>query len=85
MKTSISSLVSDARAFDKKEIEARAVVRTDRRHFVLLLEHETSDDGVALMIPESVRGDRAVAVLLRAILRKATRSRNEETHGNLCR
>lgn len=70
MKTSICSLVSHSSAFDKKEVEARAVVRTDRRHLVLLFDHETSDQGVALMIPESVRGDDAVAAMMRAIYEK---------------
>ena len=73
MRTSIRSIVSHPSEFDQKSIQVRAVVRSDRRHLVLLygIEGADPDQGVALMIPESVRSDVAVAALMRAIYQGA--------------
>lgn len=61
--TRISSLVAQPRSFDKKMVKVTAYVHAGR-HFTMLLERKSSDLGVALIIPEKVRGDASVDALM---------------------
>src|SRR5205823_4845034 len=68
--TSVDSLVNRPQVYDRKCVRVRAFVRTDYRHSVVLLDTESSDYGVALLIPDEIRNDVAVAGLMRDIYRR---------------
>jgi hypothetical protein len=62
----ISSLVAQPEHFDKRVVRLAAGVRTDRHHFVILFG-ESDHQGVALVVPEKLRDNPAVIVLIREI------------------
>lgn len=65
--TRVGDLVATPEHFNGKFIKVTAYVRADGRHLFVLLDQTDSDQGVALLIPETARRDAAVIDLMRHI------------------
>jgi hypothetical protein len=50
--------------FNKQAVRVNAYVYSDRHHFVVLLDRESDQQGIALVVPEVLRDDPRVRALI---------------------
>lgn len=63
-RVTVCEVVKQPESFDKRKVRIDGVLRSDGRHFVVLLDREGDDSGLAVIIPDAIRQDPMVDKLL---------------------
>jgi len=79
--TSVAALCARSEKMDGARVRIHGIVRTDRRHLILLLDAVHAKVGISLVVPPLLRQQASGARLMRAVFTPPSRGHDKIVHG----